>query len=119
MDLPTLQAFRGALYTLFVRRADALMDLTDALLSAHGARSVAELTLAPVFRRRWPSGYAALHDGRINHAGWRHLMATTVPRPQIGDRLLLAGDASNIPRPQSPTAADRIYLHVPTCAQLA
>jgi len=113
MDLPTLQAFRGALYTLFVRRADALMDLTDALLSAHGARSVAELTLAPVFRRRWPSGYAALHDGRINHAGWRHLMATTVPRPQIGDRLLLAGDASNIPRPQSPTAADRIYLHVP------
>jgi hypothetical protein len=30
MDLTTLQTFRGALYTLFERRADALMELTDA-----------------------------------------------------------------------------------------
>ncbi len=113
MDLTTLQAFRGALYTLFERQADALMESTDALLSAQSARSVAELTLAPVFRRHWPSGYAALQDGRIDHPGWRQLMATTVPCPQEGGRLLLAGDASNIPRPESPTAADLIHLHVP------
>jgi hypothetical protein len=113
MDLTALQGFRSTLYTLFERRADALMELTDALLSAQAARSLAEVTLAPAFRRHWPSGYAALHDGRIDHAGWRQFMATTVPRPQQEDRLLLAGDASNIPRPEFSTAADRIHLYVP------
>jgi DDE superfamily endonuclease len=113
MDLTALQGFRSTLYTLFERRADALMELTDALLSAQAARSLAEVTLAPAFRRHWPSGYAALHDGRIDHRGWRQLMATTVPRPQQEDRLLLAGDASNIPRPEFSIAADRIHLYVP------
>jgi hypothetical protein len=40
-----LAAYRQGLYDLFPRRADALMDLLDALSSNTTARSVVELSL--------------------------------------------------------------------------
>ena len=43
--LHTLDAFRHSLYDCLHRRADALFELTDALLSAHGVPSPVHLSL--------------------------------------------------------------------------
>ena len=61
MDTTTLQAYRRRLYEeVFVRRPDALFDLADALLTYPQARSLVELSEAPLFAHRWSSLYSAL-----------------------------------------------------------
>ena len=62
--LDTLRAFRNSLYRCFDRRADALFELTDALLTAASFPSPPHLSLAAVHRRGWGSLYAALSMGR-------------------------------------------------------
>ena len=59
--LARLQAFRAALHACCTRRADALLDLADALLSTQGpVASLPHLSLEPAHRRGWGSLYAAL-----------------------------------------------------------
>ena len=61
MGTSTLEAGRRRLYTeCFVRRPDALFELADALLTYPEARSLVELSEAPLFAHRWPSLYSAL-----------------------------------------------------------
>ena len=55
-----LKQFRQELYEAFDHRADALMELLDALSSTPQARSVAELSLSPFFRRGYGSTYDAI-----------------------------------------------------------
>ena len=57
-----LKQFRQQVYTFFPERADALMDLLDALSGNTHARSVIELSLNPLFRR----GYSSVPDGIDN-----------------------------------------------------
>src|SRR3712207_9185656 len=64
--LDTFRAFRSSLYNCPHRRADALFDLTDALLTAEAVPSPVHLSLAPAHRRGWGSVYAALREGRID-----------------------------------------------------
>jgi DDE superfamily endonuclease len=47
-------------YRCFGRRADALFELTDALLTTGAVPSPVHLSVAPVHRRGWGSLYAAL-----------------------------------------------------------
>jgi hypothetical protein len=62
--LARLQAFRAELHACCSRRADALVDLADALLSMPGpVASLPQLRLEPAHRRgwaaptpRWPTG---------------------------------------------------------------
>ena len=50
-----LTRFRAALYaTGLGKRKDSLFDLLDAALTADGPATLARLSLAPGFRRRWP-----------------------------------------------------------------
>ena len=77
----TLQTFRQALYDCFERRADALMELTDALLTAGPVLSPAHLSLEAVHRRGWGSLYAALAAGRVNTTALRDLLAQLGPWP--------------------------------------
>jgi hypothetical protein len=63
--LDGLRAFRNSLYRCFDRRADALFELADALLTAGTVPSPVHLSLAPAHRRGWGSLYAALSRGRI------------------------------------------------------
>jgi len=112
MHFNTLRAFRHGFYACLQRAADTLFQAADALLTQPTATSLAELTLAPCFERRWSSVYAAFADGRINRPALQTLFAHHAPRPTSGHRLLLGLDASNIPRPESPTAADRTALFV-------
>ncbi|MGI6876928.1 hypothetical protein [Amycolatopsis sp. 3B14] len=67
-----LSRFRQQVYESLNRRADALFELVDAVLSADGPlRSIAELSLAGEHRRRYDSGYAALARGAMEHRGCR------------------------------------------------
>ncbi len=56
----SLRAFRARLHAFFNKRADALFELTDAILTAGSIPSPPHLSLAPVHRRGWGSLYAAL-----------------------------------------------------------
>jgi len=53
--LEQLSQFRFDLYNALPKRADAALDLLDALASTPSAKSVVELSLSPHFRRKFPS----------------------------------------------------------------
>jgi hypothetical protein len=113
MDTTTLAAFRQGVYATFGHARDALFEVADALLTAPQPRSFVELSQAPVMRRRWPSCYAALADGRIDRAALRRLFAAHLPPPAPGTRLALALDTSPIHRPEAATVADRTLVDAP------
>jgi hypothetical protein len=50
-SLDCLRAFRNSLYRCFGRRADALFELADALLTAGTVPSPVHLSLEPAYRR--------------------------------------------------------------------
>jgi hypothetical protein len=74
-NLDALRAFRDSFYQCFGRRADALFELTDALLTAGTVPSPVHLSLVPVHRRGWGSLYAGLSRGRIDEGSLRELLA--------------------------------------------
>ena len=111
MDSNTLREFRCSVYNCFERASDALMDSSDALLTQTQARSLAELSLSPFFRRSWPSVYEAFQDGKIDRKALQRVFANYAPLPAAGQRLIVAGDASSILRPESRSARDRTYVH--------
>jgi hypothetical protein len=57
--LAKLKAFRQAAYNHLGKAHDATFELTDAVLLTRNAYSLADLSLCPVFRRRWPSIYVS------------------------------------------------------------
>ena len=73
--LDTFHAFRNSLYDCLHRRADALFELTDALLTAEQIPSPVHLSLQPSHRRGWGSLYNALSHGRIDAQALRRLLA--------------------------------------------
>jgi hypothetical protein len=74
--LNDLRTFRDSLYRCFERRADALFELADALLTAAGTvPSPVHLSLATAHRRGWGSLYAALSRGRIEERPLCELLA--------------------------------------------
>lgn len=125
-SIAQLQQFRQGLYDSFERRADALLDLVDALSSSTAARSVVELSLSPVFRR----GYSSLHDAidcffqakdRDKAAGQRRqkeqclqrLIVPYLPPPQGHSFWLFGVDVTPGPRPYAATLADRTFVYQP------
>jgi hypothetical protein len=100
-----LQQFRQAIYDqVFSRARDALFELLDALLVHPGVTSFAELGLAAVFRRRWPSLYAALHDGRLDRDTLERLLTAQVPPAADA---VFALDSTLWPHRQAKTLAER------------
>src|ERR687898_2060788 len=73
--LDTFRAFRNSLYDCLHRRADALFELTDALLTTEQVPSPVHLSLQPSHRRGWGSLYNALSHGRIDAQALRRLLA--------------------------------------------
>lgn len=108
----TWNEFRHAIYGTLESSPDALFELIDALLSQPSARSLVELSLAPVFRRRWPSIYEALGDGRIDLTRLREVLVRFLPRSFGDEHLSLGIDASSIVRAQAHTSPDRGLVHV-------
>ncbi|MGI5488925.1 NF041680 family putative transposase [Microtetraspora malaysiensis] len=112
-SLTVLSRFRTDLYGCLPARADALFELTDALLCTDGAvRSLVDLTLTPEHRRGHGALYDALNCGRIQEDRLRAVLAS-LPLPKSADgRIVLAVDVSCWLRPDAPTSSDRLFCHV-------
>ena len=108
-----LDRFRWEFYRSCTARADALFELTDAVLCADGpVRSLVELTLVAEHRRGHGAMYDALNAGRVEPARLRRAVAElTLPRAADG-RIVLAVDVSPWLRSDAPTSADRLFCHV-------
>jgi hypothetical protein len=123
--LSILEQFRNDVYSWFSQRADALMDLLDALSSNTTARSVVELSEHPLFRRQ----YSSVHDG-IEHLyvppsddscllgrqemeqSLVRLLVPYLPEPQRPFRLL-GTDVTSASRPFARTLSDRTFVYQP------
>ena len=113
MNLNTLKQIRQQSYDCFHHSADALFNLSDALLSEPQARSLPELSYAPTFERAWPSVYQALALGSIDVATLRKVwVKALLSEMPVGEIIWLGVDASPIPRPEAKTSQDRGIIHV-------
>jgi hypothetical protein len=108
-----LDCFRQELYTSLTARADALFELTDAVLCADGpVRSLVDLTVVAEHRRGHGAMYDALNAGRVEPARLRRALAS-LPLPRAADgRIVLAVDVSPWLRPDAPTSGERLFCHV-------
>jgi hypothetical protein len=93
------------------QRKDSLFDLTDAILTSAGPATLARLSLAAGFRRRWSSVSDALTAGRIDVPLLRRLLVAALPAGAASARPLWALDASTWPRPAATTSRERTYAH--------
>ena len=107
-----LDWFRREFYRSCTARADALFELTDAVLCADGpVTSLVELSLLAEHRRGHGAMYDALNAGRVEPQRLRRTVAS-LPLPTVGGRIVLAVDVSPWLRPDAPTSADRLFCHV-------
>ena len=107
-----LAGFRREFYACLTARADALFELTDAVLCADGpVTSLVELTLTAEHRRGHGAMYDALNAGQVEPARLRRSLAS-LPLPRVGGRIVLAVDVSPWLRPDAATSGDRLFCHV-------
>jgi hypothetical protein len=112
--LHTLRTFRYSLYECLHRRADALFELTDAILAADGVPSPVHLSLQAPHRRGWGSLYAALDRGRIDTEALRELLARN-PLAGGGDgHPIYAVDVSVWPRCDAEASPERGFYYHPS-----
>jgi hypothetical protein len=112
MNLTTLNEFRRATYGCFKQAGDALFNTVDALSSEPAAHSFPELSLSPLFQRKWPSLYEAFEDGHIDAERLRQVFVQFAPLPDPGQLVFLGVDTSNLYRPEAQTGADRTLVPV-------
>jgi hypothetical protein len=106
-----LHDFRCSFYECLHRRADALFELTDAILSTDAAApSPVHLSLQPAHRRGWGSFYAALTRGRIDAEVLRELLVGH-PLAGSGETPVYAVDTSVWPRCDAETSEGTTTIH--------
>ncbi len=118
--------FRKNLYDSFTKRADATMDLIDALSGNIQPASGVQVSLSPLFRRE----YASLHDAVDNffvasspekekqernehQQEIMKIVAPLCPEPSKRKFYLLALDATTQPRQFANTLEDRGFVYKP------
>ena len=125
-SISQLKQFRQELYEAFDHRADALMELLDALSSTPHVRSVAELSLSPFFHRGYGSTYDAIahlfqasdpetakEERRVWEQELLRLKVRYLPSPQQRNFWLLGTDGVSIARPFAYTLEDRTFVYQP------
>jgi hypothetical protein len=113
-SLDALRAFRDSLYRCFDRRADALFELTDALLTAGAVPSPVHLSLEPSHRRGWGSLYAALDRGRIDPEALRELLSRHPLADTGGETPIYAVDVSVWSRCDAESSPGRGFYYHPS-----
>jgi hypothetical protein len=109
-----LRHFRQELYDGLGLRQDSLFELLDAMLTTTQRGTLVRLSLATVFRRRWPSTCDALSDGSIKTAALRKLFARSLPDSAlVDDRPVWVIDGTNWPRPAARASAERTWEYRP------
>src|ERR671920_375730 len=110
-DLAALRAFRADLHGCFPRRADALIELIDALLTAGPVATLPHLSLQAAHRRGWGSLYDALAEGRLDVEALRAMLAQY---PATADQSVYAVDVSVWPRCDAEASPDRGFYYHPS-----
>ncbi len=106
-----LEIFRHRIYEeSFLRSRDTLFELVDALLLSPAVDSFAELSLSPVFRRRWSSLYTALDRGRVEQETLGQVFAQEIPQEGVQ---IFAIDKSAWHHPRARTLSDLFYERSP------
>ncbi len=109
-----LIGFRQAIYAQgFTKAKDAQFELVDALLVGAAIRSFPELSLLPVFRRKWPSAYTAIEDGGQD---WEWLEGYFMQQLPTGEPLMFSLDGTAWPHSAARTLTDLQYVFSPTPA---
>lgn len=108
MTLEKLKQFRTDVYTILGKAKDALFDLMDAVLVTRSVYSFAELSVSPVFRRKWSSVYEAIQDGNPPRT---ELMKLYIKQLPFSEQIILAGDHTAWARPDARTLKERTFEH--------
>jgi hypothetical protein len=103
--------FRQAAYHHLGNARDTLFELSDANLQTANIHSIAELSFASSFRRKWSSVYEALQDGRPNRLA---LLQLYLSHYSPAEPLILAGDHTAWSHLWAETLAGRSYQHQPS-----
>jgi hypothetical protein len=111
-NINSLQKFRADTHKLLNFSQDATLDLIDAVLTTRVANCLADFSLSPLFRRKWPSAYEALQDCRPNRQKLMKRYLQEIPTRE-SSYVTLAIDHTADPRANSPTLKDRGYHHCP------
>jgi hypothetical protein len=109
-SLDKLNRFRQSIYYRLGNAKDALFDLMDAVLTTRSISSFVELSLSPLFRRKWPSIYEALQDA---HPPRQLLMREYAKEIPASELIVLAGDHTAWSRIYAKTLRERTYEHQP------
>jgi hypothetical protein len=111
-----LSQFRQQVYQNFNKRADALMNVVDALSSNTRARSVVELSLEACFEREYTSVFKAIadFDPQAMTKSLAQLAAPYLTNPRKRPFWLLGVDVTPQSRPYAYTLKDRSYIYQPT-----
>ncbi len=112
--LHPFRSFRDSFYECLDRRADALFELTDALLSAEAVPSPVHLSLQASHRRGWGSLYAALEHGRIDAEALRDLLARDPLAGAEDEQPIYAVDVSVWPRCDAESSPQRGFYYHPS-----
>ena len=110
-DLSALRAFRTDLHGCFPRRADALFELVDALLTADPVVSLPHLSLQAAHRRGWGSLYDALAEGALDAAALRGVLTRHAP---ADGPAVYAVDLSVWPRCDAEASPERGFYYHPS-----
>jgi hypothetical protein len=111
--LGDLQLFRAEFYGCLSARADALFELTDAVLCWPGpVTTLVDLSLCPEHRRGHGALYDGLSCGAIEVKGLRFAIAALGLPRGVDGRITLACDVSPWLRPDAPSSAQRLFCHV-------
>ena len=108
MIFAKLQQFRQDVYGCLGKAKDAVFELMDAVLTSPSVNSFVSLSQSPLFRRQWPSIYAALQDSRPPRKKLMKRFVTEIPTEE---QPLLAGDHTAWPRPEAATLKERTLEH--------
>ncbi len=82
-DVTQLLGFRQELRAHFTSRKDAIMNLIDALASNTAAKSIAELSLNPIFDYQYASVYDAINTSiSCNESGFSFRLLGTQTRTE-------------------------------------
>lgn len=108
-----VEQFRSSLYQNFTNQADTLMELVDAMCSTPGAKSVAEYSLSPYFRRSYSMIYKAIEGMELEPLWLAKQLNPYLPRPKGWPFWLLVVDVTPNPRPYAQTLEDRSMVYQP------
>lgn len=108
-----LKQFRESLYQNFSNQADTVIELVDAMCSTPEARSVAEYSLSPYFRRSYSMLYKAIEGMALEPTWLAQQLNPYLPRPKTRPFWLLMVDVTPTPRPYAYTLEDRGMVYQP------